>query len=152
MSAFNAVSNDDLTDPAGPQISRASAHDFYHVRRLPIQLCHPATSKLSLKQLRMMKQLAEFELVVQRDEEGIRSFMALHRRPGMLQVKYFAVDRFALPDGSAGEMEVFACLRAEELHLRAIAIDAKRLQPAAIFFYRSRDYQLDGLVLTKLIH
>ena len=138
-------------------IRKISANDFRLVRLLPLQLTQLPACALRLKQLRMMGQVSDHELFIRENLGGISAFMALQFTPDresrirFLLIKYFAVDRFALGNSAAADMEEKATSIAREAGCTALLVRANALNTAALSFYRERGYVLNGQALIKKI-
>lgn len=130
-------------------LRKVTGLDFGYIRQLPVQLTHPSAGALQLKQLRMMMQVSDHALLLAEQDDRVTAFLAWQYLKPCLLIKHLAIDRFALNNGLAAEMEQQAVACAKQQGCAAVIVRAAQLNSSALQFYRELGYRLDGHTLIK---
>ena len=137
-------------------IRKMTCVDIRQIRKLPVQLAHPATAVLPPRKLRHLMYDRNYRLLVCERDEQVAAFAGLNfRAPSgesgyhFLVMDWFAVDRFAFQDGLAAEIEAHATAIAKEKAAVAILVGYDGLPAKAKKFYAAQGYILNGNTLIK---
>lgn len=132
-------------------IRKVTGLDFGPVRQLPVQLCQHSAAALQLKQLRMMMQVSDHDLLLLECDERIAGFMALQHIKPFLLIKYLAIDRLARQLETVVQLEQHATDRANQLGCVALIVKASQLTGTSLGFFHDLGYRLDGHTLIKAL-
>jgi hypothetical protein len=136
-------------------IRKMTANDIGLIRKLPVQLAHPAVTTLIPRKLRVLLQDRNFRMVIAEHERKVTAFAALCFSPSrdssinFLVINYFATDRFAMSQGVAAELEAQATELARSNGSAGVLVGSDKLGRAALGFYKDRGYVLNGNTLIK---
>jgi len=138
-------------------IRTASAHDFYYVRRLPVQLSKRSVFMLPPKTLRLLMMDADARLLVY-ERVDIAAFLALRIVPPenaglrFLEIVYFACDRAAPANGNATKMIGKATEIAAQLGCAGVLVLNEQLHHDSLRFYQRAGFTPSENTLLKKIN
>lgn len=138
-------------------IRKATHNDFATIRTLPVQMTTRPVTSLQPKHFRVLFQENNVRLLVNEGLHAVSGFISLRFMPALdsgvrfLVIVHLSLDRHALRQGIAAELEAQAASVAKEHHCAALLVQAKKLPPSTISFYRDRGYCLDNETLIKKI-
>jgi GNAT superfamily N-acetyltransferase len=136
-------------------IRKANFKDFATIRKLPVQLTPRPVTRLLPKHFRVLAQEAGVRLLVFEGTHAVSAFMALRFMPAMdsairfMVIVHLGLDRHAMRQGIAAEMEEQAAAIALEHRCAALLVQARALPVTAMYFFRERGYELETETLMK---
>src|SRR5437588_3231826 len=138
-------------------IRQASNNDFPYIRKLPVQLTSRPVTSLLPKHSRVLIQEADVRLLVFEGTHAVSAFMALRFMPAIdsairfLVIIHLGLDRHAVRQGIAEQLEAHAADIADKHHCAALLVKAKNLSAEVIRFYHGQGYVLKTETLMKKI-
>ena len=136
-------------------IRKATHNDFSVIRTLTVQLTQRAATALQPKHFRVLYQEANVRLLVNEGTHTVCAFMALRFIPALdsciryLVIVHLALDKQALKQGIAAELEAHAANIASLLECNGLLVQADKLPAPAARFYRERGYKMESGTLIK---
>lgn len=133
----------------------ATERDLEKIRKLPRHLTIAKASNLLPKLFRDLLEDQNRYLMVWQEDKEIKAFLNVAFRPSadshvkFLVLDQFSIDRFAIRQGIAEQLESEATRIAKEHKAVAIILGAARISEENLAFYQALGYTLNGESLSK---